>query len=314
MNIWEDHVIVTLLNELNTHLRKNTASTKKDVNLTAPRFVFVCGRKKEEGTETIRSITIDKLEKNMVSSEYGKESVAVLCIISEDLYVQDLAEDIFSFEKMLAQISHKIVIVAESPGSFCELGAFVMDKEFFSKTIVINEDNDDYKNSFITRGPIKLLEEKNEKSVILHNGQDGIKTNIEFQHRMSEIVNEELIIPPNSDSKHIKLKSLIYELANIVELFEPLGAYEIEMLYKRLKEFSSYTIDNTIDHKITNIKKVLFLMEKMNLVYKKKGCYYLNKKISCYNILFTISRKEYNDIRIKYLNRLDKYLPQRMMI
>lgn len=313
MDIWEDIVIKRILEEIKKEAREKSASTSKDSNLTAPRFVFVCGKKLEDGAETIRSIIIDNLEKEKVSNDYGKESQSVLCVVSENLYVQDLAEDIFTFEKMLAEISHKIIIVAESPGTFCELGAFVMDSEFSKKTIVINEDIDEYKDSFITRGPIKLLENHDEGSVILHKGLARIKTNIEFQHRLKDIAREKLSIPPNLKSEEIELQSLIYELANIIELFAPLESpYEIEWLYKEIKGFKNYTIRNVEDHKIKNIKMVLNLMERMRLICRSNGYYYLNKRISCYNILLTISRKRFNEIRIAYLNRLEKCQPQRM--
>lgn len=313
MDIWNDTVIEKILEELKQKVRQRGTSTVKDSNLTAPRFVFVCGKKIENEAETIRSIIIDNFEKKKVLNDYGRECQSVLCIVSEDLYVQDLAEDIFTFEKMLAEISYKIIIVSESAGTFCELGAFVMDPESSRKTIVINEDNETYKDSFITKGPIKLLENQDERSVILHNGISRIRTNTEFNRRMEDIANEKLTISPNSDPREIRLQSLIYELANIIELFAPLeSAYEVELLYKRIKGFKSYTIKNTMSHKLKNIKMVLNLMEKMKLVLKNNGYYYLNEHISCYNILFTISRKEYNEIRIAYLNRLEKCQPQRM--
>ena len=91
------------------------------------------------------------MRKCRIANHYGTQNEAVLCIIAEKLYVQDLSEDIFSFEKMLAEISDRIIIVAESPGTFCELGAFVMDEDCRRKTMVINEDNADYENSFITK-------------------------------------------------------------------------------------------------------------------------------------------------------------------
>lgn len=69
------------------------------------------------------------MRKCRIANHYGTQNEAVLCIIAEKLYVQDLSEDIFSFEKMLAEISDRIIIVAESPGEhFCELGAFVRMK------------------------------------------------------------------------------------------------------------------------------------------------------------------------------------------
>ena len=85
-------------------------------------------------------------------------------------------------------------------------------------------------------------------------------------------------------------------------------------MYKKIKDFDNYEILNTEGHKIRSIKKVLVLMERLGLVKKDKGYYIINKKISCYNIMFTISRKEFNDVRIKYINRMDKYQPQRMEI
>ena len=73
------------------------------------------------------------------------------------MYVQDLSEDIFSFEKMLAEISDRIIIIAESPGTFCELGAFVMDEKCREKTTVINEDNEAYKRFVYYEGTDKKV-------------------------------------------------------------------------------------------------------------------------------------------------------------
>lgn len=312
MQILEDKIIKELIEMLKKKLRKNNISS--NVTLSAPRFVFVCGKEIKEGQDTIRKYTIKRLEKFKAKNDYGTEYESVLCVISEYLYVQDLSEDIFSFEKMLAEISDKIIIVAESPGTFCELGAFVMDEQCRNKTIVINEDKEEYKNSFITKGPVKMLENRDEQSVILHNGLEWLKFSSVYDDLINKVANETLKIHINNDSKQIHLKSLIYELANIIEIFQPLEFFEIEKLYKKIKDFDNYEILNTEGHKIRSIKKVLVLMERIGLVKKDKGYYIINKKISCYNIMFTISRKEFNDVRIKYINRMDKYQPQRMEI
>ena len=190
--------------------------------------------------------------------------------------------------------------------SFCELGAFVMDEDCRRKTMVINEDNADYENSFITKGPIKKLESLNESSIIRHNGLERIKNSHEYNFKVQEIAKAPLTIAINDNAGAVELKSLIYELANIVELFQPVEYFEIETLYKRLKDFEGYTIKNTADHKIRSIRQVLSLMEKMDMLLRQDGYYILNKNISCYNVMFRISRKEFNDFRIMYLNRLNK--------
>lgn len=137
------------------------------------------------------------MRKCRIANHYGTQNEAVLCIIAEKLYVQDLSEDIFSFEKMLAEISDRIIIVAESPGTFCELGAFVMDEDCRRKTMVINEDNADYENSFITKGPIKKLESLNESSIIRHNGLERIKNSHEYNFKVQEIAKAPLTIAIN---------------------------------------------------------------------------------------------------------------------
>ena len=312
MEILKDKVFKELIELLKSKSRKSVASSKKDTSLSAPRFVFVCGQQIKEGQETIRKHTIKTLEKYRVTNDYNTENELVLCVISEYLYVQDLSEDIFTFEKMLAEISDHIIIVTESPGTFCELGAFVMDDRCRAKTTVINEEKDEHKESFITKGPIKMLENENDHSVIWHNGLERIKTSSEYNNKMQQIAQDALTIHINNDFKNLELKSLIYELANIVELFQPLERFEIEMLYKCIKEFASYEIKNTAGHKIRNIKQVLNLMETMGVLKREQGYYFINDEISCYNVLFTISRKEFNDIRIAYVNRMNKIQPQRM--
>ena len=132
-----------------------------------------------------------------------------------------------------------------------------MDEDCRRKTMVINEDNADYENSFITKGPIKKLESLNESSIIRHNGLERVKNSHEYNFKVQEIAKAPLTIAINDNAGAVELKSLIYELANIVELFQPVEYFEIETLYKRLKDFEGYTIKNTADHKIRSIRQVL---------------------------------------------------------
>ena len=120
MDILEDKVICQLIQSLKVRLRKKTISSREQPFLSAPRLIFVCGKEWVDNEETIRNYTIRTLRKCRIANHYGTQNEAVLCIIAEKLYVQDLSEDIFSFEKMLAEISDRIIIVAESPGTFCE--------------------------------------------------------------------------------------------------------------------------------------------------------------------------------------------------
>ena len=312
MNVFKDEKVIEIIEFLKTRLRKQKHSTKKDDLLTAPRFVFVCGKEWENNGDDIRKRIIKKLGTYKQKTKYGSMKDKVLCVISESLYTQDFAEDIFGFEDMLAEISQNIIVITESAGTYCELGAFVMDDKCFEKTIVINEDNEDYKNSFITNGPIKMLKAKNEDDVIFYKRNNSIDDLFGYKNMINRVVNEDLEIPNNKNQNELSLKGLIYELTNIIELFQPIDKNEVQHIYKEIKGFKKYKITNRLKHKITNIYKVLELMEKMKLIRSESIYYYVENNISCYNAMFAITRKEYNDIRIKYLHRLEKCQPERM--
>lgn len=303
--IWNDREVKIIIDGLRAKLRRQKASSEKDRRLCAPRFVFVCGKSFKEKGNTIRKVTIKRLGEYKNIGEYKNTSSNVLCVISEDLYGQEYSEDLFSFEKMLAEISQCIIIPVESAGTYCELGAFAMDKDCFLKTTVINEYNVDYLESFISKGPIKMLEDSDKSRVIWYNG--NIEDNIEYLDRIKEIATHKIEIPINEDYKKIKIRSLIYELANIIEIFQPLTPYEVECLYKRIKGFDVYTLIND-STKIKDIKAIVKFMEKMGLITNDgSNNYRMSDGFSCYNALFTLSRKEYIEIRIRYLNRLKKY-------
>ena len=304
--LWNDTEVLKIREELKGRLRKRAASSKSELGFIAPRFIFVCGKKYDGDSNSVRELTLKNLSGYAKKTDYNKKCLMVHSIVSERLYTEDIADDIFSFEEMLAEISETIIIPAESPGTFCELGAFVMNKECREKSIVINEANPDYEESFISKGPIKLLENNNEDSVIKYS--KPIRNDWKFNTIMESIAKRDFSITPNCDSDNISLKSLIYELANIVEIFQPLNEYEIQELYKEFKGFHSYTITNQSGHKIKSLNKVILLMKKMDLLVSDKcGRLSLNHYVSCFNVMFTLSRKQAMDYRIRFLNRRKLY-------
>lgn len=315
--MWEDQEINNIVNTLKTNRRiKNFRSS------LLPKFVFICGKQildengkilpDQELVDNIRYYILQQLEKQHEQLDYGKDVKIANCVLSEELYNQDLAEDILSFEELLAEISDCIIIVAESPGTYCELGAFVLNNKFMKKTIVINEDNPDYKNSFITRGPVKKVKDNDPERVILHNGLGRIKISTEFNEKIKIIAREKVEIEPIQKDAELDVKFLIYEFANIVEIFQPIEGYEIQEIFKKIFEIDKYDIRNKRQNKINSMKKVIELMEAMKLVNKVNGMYYLNKAFSFYNVIATINRKEFNELRLRYLSRVYKLEPKRL--
>lgn len=315
--IWQDAEIKQIIETLKKKKRK-----KKFYSKEIPRNIFVCGKQilDESGRvrpaieleDNIRYYILELLDKKQKENEYGKRVKFVNCMLSEKLYTQDWAEDVLSFEEVLAEISDWIIIVVESPGTYCELGAFVLKPNFMEKTYIINEDKPDYKKSFITRGPIKKVSDYNSERVILHNGLENIKISTEFNEKIAELAEKEIEIVPTRDANNLELKTIINEFANIVELLQPIEKYEIQEIYKKIFDIDRYEIKNKRFHKIKTFADVIDLMEDMEILIKKNGRYLLKDTFSYYNVIAGVERKEFNNLRLKYLSRVYKLQPKRM--
>lgn len=320
--LMEDSIVASLIVDLKMNIRKNE---KENCNI--PVFVFICGERildksgnlyedaKLKSENNIRYHIMNLLDKYEVSGKFPNNKKRVLSVISEYLYRDDRRIDILTFEKLLAEICEKIIIVAESPGTFCELGAFALDDKFVNNLIVINQDNTLFKDSFITKGPIRKISDLNEDNIVLYSDKSRILKTAQFIDMTKKIGRSQIELRPNKNSEKLVLKSLIYELANIVELFQPIDKYEIGDLYNKIKGFERYTISNGKELKIDTYNQVIDLMADMKLINKMSyGFYQLSKNITCYDALFNISRKEFNQYRGKYLSRVYKLEPERIAI
>lgn len=319
MELLKDKGVLALINELKKEIRIRGIEDKG-----LPRFIFICGEQilddsgkliSEEILESqnnVRYFIMKNFSKYIHTGEYGKESHPAQCVISEYLYSTDKVIDILTFEEVLAEISEYIIIITESPGTFCELGAFALHDSFADKVIVINEDNPKFKSSFISLGPIKKIENQNEKNVILYSSKSSLKSSLELNDMIRKIAAKEVRFSPNLDSRAINLKNLIYELLNLTELFEPVTPYELEVLYKQIRDITNYTITNKDKHKIFSFKRVINLMIEMKIISYSNGYCRVNKDVTCANTMFTLNRKNFNDFRTRYLCRVYKCEPERM--
>lgn len=74
--------------------------------------------------------------------------------------------DLLIFEEFLAEVSDAIVLFVESPGSFCELGAFAYADALFSdKLIIVMDEKYRRSKSFIATGPVLKASENGSKIV-----------------------------------------------------------------------------------------------------------------------------------------------------
>lgn len=68
--------------------------------------------------------------------------------------------DLGTFERLVAELSHVIVLFPEAPGSFAEAGYFAQDERFRSKTILALDQFWQGDDSFISMGPARQFNSK----------------------------------------------------------------------------------------------------------------------------------------------------------
>ena len=168
--------------------------------------------------------------------------------------------DLLSFESDLAQTSALVIIALESPGSIAELGSFSVNPALQNKLIIIISEHHHSQSSFITLGPLRLVPEENIYSypyshTLLGNTLDAyledivlnIKTNLASINKTEQF--------DCGNNGHISL--LICELLIIFKAL-------------KLKEIQRYLNLLSINIKLSVTKRLLFLLEKLELVVKKR--------------------------------------------
>lgn len=150
LNNMELRYLENVIEKYKEHRKSNIISNCEYLN-----FVFLCGGDKNRYES--RSIIHAFLEKK-------RRDIKIL--YSEDLYKILDSFDLLTFEELLADLSSNIVIIVESFGSACELGAFSYFEETLKKLIVINNRKHKNSDSFINHGPIRKVENISKKNVI----------------------------------------------------------------------------------------------------------------------------------------------------
>lgn len=127
----------------------------------APRLFFLCGANGHDGNISYRRQQVLNFLKNNIRHSH--------IIIAEQFFYEyqknSKTKNSLDFEHALSAISEKIIIILESSGAICELGAFSNDI-LRHKLIVINDKNFQHAPSFINTGPLAAIKE--------HVGDDKI--------------------------------------------------------------------------------------------------------------------------------------------
>ena len=125
-----------------------------------------------------------------------------------------------TFEEFLAEVSDCIILFVESPGSFCELGAFsYADKLFSDKLAIIIDKQYEGSESFIITGPTAKARKDGSDIIYASLNGTGLLFSDELRGYVEKVINRFQSKrdslnkrKPNSEEDKVLLNSFIIEL------------------------------------------------------------------------------------------------------
>lgn len=206
---------------------------KRDVDFSLN--IFLCGAEttKKDSIRDLLNIEFKKDAKfNSVYPEY----------VFASLYGKG-GHNLLELEDELAKYVDLIVLPLEGIGTYCELGAFAVNKNLLPKIIAVNDIAYKKSKSFINLGPVDLIKKHNPSNLVYF-----------------ESGKERDIVPGIVEKVRLKRydKEISYDLENlfnlsrfilyIIAIFQPIDNVGIEKLLKKLDKgkIKSKYIDSAI--------------------------------------------------------------------
>lgn len=197
-----------------------------------PQLLFVCGGNKSKRIPSHRRKRLIDFTKGNIDNVHPFLAEKVF----ETLKIADPKRNLLQVEQSLFALADYIVIILESPGAFCELGAFSHESEYRKKIVVINDEKFKGTSSFINDGPLELIiSENGEKNVLWysmakHEDQDliadifpGFSSIILEKHGKYGKTEERITF--DGDDK----RNLLF-LRDLIIMLGPLSRTELEMI------------------------------------------------------------------------------------
>lgn len=214
-------------------------------------IIFLCGGASHKQRKSLRDKLKPLLEKNR------KYKMPISVFYPEDLLIEALNksknDDLLSYERFLADNSHIIVIICESPGALVELGAFVNNEYTVNKVIAAVDKRHVKEKSFIMLGPIKYLKKIGNNNVVEYgeNIDDTFQTLLKSIHERTKkkLINHKL----NIDT----IVGMHYYIQLLLYFFKELNSLDLSSIIK-------YTIDK---YKIPVTKFDLIFQAALKLLF-----------------------------------------------
>lgn len=284
---------------------ENIDFSKSRVAFPTKHMVLVCGGQVPKENGSLTGVNIQNIEKENFASL--REAFCKVCLqnyktpfnmfMPEDMKSwqdHDLFNDLVEMEVMLAYACSIILIFLESSGSLVELGVFSQLNEFHGRVLVINDNEFEAANSFISLGALSYLRRRNEHSVCLYPrvSDCGVVT----EETMSFIIGDvnEYLKGLNKNEK-FDAKNKFHYLIFILEVIKIFRALTIKEILDFAKlsflEFPEIEADGKF------IEKGLRVLIEFNVLE--------NKTLGSYVFYILSSEKDFYRIKFHYKDEND---------
>lgn len=214
--------------------------------ITYPKFIFLCGKGFDKSIEDSYWNT----NRGTIHRYMEKLLPDINIVLSEELWEDGFNSeiDLLTFEEFLAEVSDAIILFVESPGSFCELGAFAYaDSLFSSKMIIVLDESHRDSRSFVATGPV-LKASAHEARIVYAEIENGaLLASEELRSAVLDLTDKikNKVSPINrreiNRNANVYIESFIPEVLEIIKLSQPVMSVDLIQLYKDIKGFDTFT-------------------------------------------------------------------------
>lgn len=293
---------------------KLNLNRKSNKFITYPKFVFLCGKAFSDENNYYDS------NRGIIDKYLKSKSDDIYIVLSEKLWEENFNSniDLLTFEEFLAEVSDWIILFVESPGTFCELGAFTYADNLFSDKLVIIID-EKYKNdkSFIITGPVAKAQKDGANIIYAQLSGTGLLSSSILRNTIDakskdfaskNFRNNKRY--PNQNQLKISLNSFIIELLELIRIVQPVSRNDLLDIYKKVKSFTSFKFvkkGHANFHSEIKFDYIIKLLVIVGLIKFENG-YILADKYQQYQpLMFNYKKKSENRERNKLLCRKYRY-------
>jgi hypothetical protein len=188
-------------------------------------MVFLCG-----GKDSSRRSRL---------SEYLQKHSDFLIFYAEDVFESLIRSEpnanALELEQELAHLADAVVIIAESAGTFAELGAFAINDNLRHKLLTIADKSFEMNESFLKVGPLRWADKDSAFGPTLWVDFAVILTSADqVKHRLEAGIRR----PSRIDVKNVVLRTsrrhLLFLLVLLLDVFGPLSAQRLGVLLEQI--------------------------------------------------------------------------------